>query len=535
MRTTLRYVAFGLLTVFAILSLTTAAVAQTESPTLTQKIVDADDHGELDMASEAGSHSGSAEAGQSPAPSVRLSLQDAIRFSLETNQEIGVVSYTPKQTQEEVKGANAVYDPVLFSEASYRRDPNLVTSITDIVTEDNGVTRTGVRKPLETGGSLSAYLETRYGDLNNAEFDRVYKNLVAPTIELRQPLLNNLGSKKEKTAIQIANYRASISQEDFRQKVIETVNSVTRAYWKLHLAGGLISVNQKNLDMAEEIYRREAERHSGGISQQLDVQRARSNVLSRRVTLIKSVEEFRVTMDRLKLLMNWRHLRLGSQYEVLPVQSPTTKLVRLEEAGVIETALRHRPDIIKVKQEMMIRESDEKLAAHQRLPTLEAYGRYGVSGYGEDFSGAMDDVSLNEDNIWEVGFNFEWAIGNRSAKSQYRKKKLRRIQAGARLKSLEDETRLEIKQILRRIATAMEEMRSSRLAREAAQKVVEGEFVRFDIGQTSNLELFRAQDLLAVTSRSYLRAVAGYNIALHDLEKAQGLLPEGITIDDAQR
>jgi hypothetical protein len=69
--------------------------------------------------------------------------------------------------------------------------------VTDIVTEDNGITRTGIRKPLETGGSLSAYLETRYGDLNNAEFDGVYKNLVAPTIRLRQPLLNNLGGKKK--------------------------------------------------------------------------------------------------------------------------------------------------------------------------------------------------------------------------------------------------------------------------------------------------------------------------------------------------
>ena len=241
---------------------------------------------------------------------------------------------TPKQAQEDVKGAQSVYDPLLFSDASFRRDPNLESSVNDIVTEDNGTSRTGIRKPLETGGSLSAYLETRYGDLNNAEFERVYKNLVAPTLELRQPLLNNLGGKKEKTAIKIANYQAHISKEEFRQKVIETANSVARVYWKLYLFKELIAVNQQNLDMAEEIYRRESERLARGISQQLDVERARSNVHSRRSTLLTSEEEYRVTMDRLKLLLNWKQLRIDSDYDVIPIQTPRTTPLSVDEMEV---------------------------------------------------------------------------------------------------------------------------------------------------------------------------------------------------------
>ncbi len=484
-----------------------------------------------------GSHPDSepSEETNSKMAAVRLSLIDAIRFSLEGNREIGVVSFTPKQAQEDVKGAQSVYDPLLFSDASFRRDPNLESSVNDIVTEDNGTSRTGIRKPLETGGSLSAYLETRYGDLNNAEFERVYKNLVAPTLELRQPLLNNLGGKKEKTAIKIANYQAHISKEEFRQKVIETANSVARVYWKLYLFKELIAVNQQNLDMAEEIYRRESERLARGISQQLDVERARSNVHSRRSTLLTSEEEYRVTMDRLKLLLNWKQLRIDSDYDVIPIQTPRTAPLSVDEMEVIETALKDRPEIIKAKQELKIRQAGEELALNQRLPKLDAFGRYGVSGYGEDFGGAVDDVSFNEDNVWEVGINFEWAIGNRSAKSQYQKNKLKRLQAKSQLESLEDDIKLDIRQVLQRIATSRGEIEATRLAREAAGKVVEGEFTRFDIGQTSNLELLRAQDLFAVTSRSYLRALTDYNIALHELSRAQGALPDGVTIDDARR
>ena len=104
-----------------------------------------------------------------------------------------------------------------------------------------------------------------------------------------------------------------------------------------------------------------------------------------------------------------------------------------------------------------------------------------------------------------------------------------------RLESLEDDIKLDIRQVLQRIATSRGEIEATRVAREAAGKVVEGEFTRFDIGQTSNLELLRAQDLFAVTSRSYLRALTDYNIALHELSRAQGALPDGFTIDDARR
>jgi outer membrane protein TolC len=466
---------------------------------------------------------------------VRLFLLDAIRFSLMGNRGIDVVAYEPRQAQEEVKGAQSVYDPLLFSDATYLRDPNLESSVTDIVTEDNGITKTGIRKPLETGGSLSAYLETRYGDLNNAEFERVYKNLVAPTLELRQPLLNNLGGKKEKTAIKIANYQANISKEEFREKVIETANSVAKVYWQLYLFRELIAVNQQNLDMAEEVYRREAERLARGITQQLDVARARSNAEARRSTLLRSKEEYRVAMDRLKLLLNWKKLRIDSEYEVIPIEPPRTTPLNVDETEAIETALKYRPEIVKAKQEVMIRQVDEDLAANQRLPKLDAFGRYGVSGYGEDFRDAIDDVSFNEDNVWAVGLNFEWAIGNRSANSQYRKKRLKRLQSNAQLQSIKDDIKLDIKQVLQRIATSRGEIEASRLAKDAAEKVVEGEFTRFDIGQTTNEELLRAQDLLAVTSRSFFRAIADYNIALHDLTRAKGELPDGITIEDATR
>ena len=466
---------------------------------------------------------------------VRLTLMDAIRYSLEGNREISVAAYDPKQAQAQIEGEESVYDPLVFADSTFRRDPNLDSSITDIVTEDDRRARAGFRKPLKTGGSISTYLETRYANLNNAAFPRTYKYIVAPTVEVQQPLLNNIGSKKEQTAIKIANYRATISAAEFRRKVIDVTTSVATVYWKLFLFKELIEINRVNLDMAEEVHRRESERYARGLSQQLDVQRARSNAQVRRSTLLRSQEEYKLAMDRLKLLLNWQEFNIDSNAAILPIESPETTSLNPDETEAIETALNNRPEIIKAQQELMIREVDETLAAHQRLPKLDAFGRYSVSGYGDEHDRAWSDVSVNDDDIWEVGLQFEWAFGNRAAESQYRRKSLGRLQANAQLRRVKDEVKLDVKQVLHRLATVSGEIDANRSAKEAAEKVVDGEFTRFDIGQTSNEELLRAQDLLAMTSRSYARAIADYNTTIQELTRAQGILPDGVTIEEAVR
>lgn len=466
---------------------------------------------------------------------VRLSLLDAIHYGLKGNREISVVAYAPGQARQDVENAEAVYDPLLFADTTFRREPNLDSSVTDIVTTHEGISQAGIRKPLKSGGHLSTYLETRYEDLNNATFERRYKYIVAPTIELRQPLLKNRGGKKERTAIQIANYQATISDEEFRQKVIEIANRVGNAYWKLFLYKEMVRINQQNLDMAEEVYRREKVRLARGISQQLDVERARSNLQTRRATVLRSREEYRVAMDRLKLLLNGSQLNIDSDLQVIPVETPQIVPVQVDETEAITTALNSRPEIVKAKQALMIREVDEELSSHQRLPTLDAVGRYSLSGYGKDLNRAGEDISLNDENSWEVGLYFEWAIGNRSARSAHQKKRLKRLQANGQLERLEDDVKLDVKQVLHGIVTARGEIESTQLAKEAAEKVVEGELARFDIGQAGNLELLRAQDLLAVNSRSFIRAVVDFNISMQELARAQGTLPHGVTIEEARK
>jgi outer membrane protein TolC/outer membrane protein OmpA-like peptidoglycan-associated protein len=463
--------------------------------------------------------------------SVPLSLLDAIRYSLEGNHDLRVVSYVPKQAAEDLADAESVYDPSLLADMEYRRDPNLLTSVTDIVMEDHGRIQTGIRKPLKTGGSLSTLLEMGFEELDNAQSGRVYKYSFGPTVEVRQPLPKNLGSKKEQAAIKIANYQADISEEEFRERVIEIVTRVARAYWQLYLARELVLINQQNFDMAEEVLRREAVRLAEGISKPFHVERARSNAQARRSTLLKSEERFRAVMDQVKLLLNWANVTIDSKVEVVPVERPRTLPIEVNEAEAVTVALDNRPELEKARHRVHIRRVEEGLSSHERLPQLDLLARYSFSGYGKEFSTAAEDTSLNDENAWVLGLNFEWPLGNRSAAARHRKKALERQQATAAVERMRAQIEREVKRVLLAINLAKGDIESTCLAKEAAEKVVQGEFARYDLEQTSNEELLRAQDLLAVTSRNYVRALADYNTALAELARAQGILPDGVTIE----
>ncbi len=462
---------------------------------------------------------------------VRLSLFDAIRHGLEKNQEIQIVAFTPQQAQEGLADAEAVFDPEFFTEGTYQRDPNLQSSVTRVVMEDGSLLQTGIRKPLGTGGSVSGALALGYGDLLNAEVDRTYRYTFAPTFEIRQPLLKNIGGREEKAAIKIANYQMGISKEEFRRKVIDIATRISKSYWQIYLLRDYVMIDRQNFEMAEEVYRREAVRVMEGLSQQLDVERARSNAESRRGNLIKSKERLRVGTDQLKLLINWSNVNIDSQATILPTDEPNMEPLVVNEKEVVEKAFQYRPELLQAKQRVSIRKVEEDLSEHLKLPTLDVFGRYAVSGYGQEFSDSVDNTAFNDEDAWAAGLNFEYPLGNRSVAAKARRKKLARRQAEEQMAHLRNQIKQEIKAVLSAIDHAKGKIKSNQIARESAGNVVAGEFARFEIGQTTNVELLRAQDLLAATSRSFIRAIVDYNMALADLKKVKGELPQGVSIE----
>jgi len=286
--------------------------------------------------------------------------------------------------------------------------------------------------------------------------------------------------------------------------------------------------------MAQEVYRRESVRVKEGISQQLDVERARSNAQRRRGNLVNSRERLRVALDQLKFLLNWSNLTIDSAVDIIPVDAPDTIVKMVNEQEAIEKALLHRPEIGRARQRLEIRKVEETLSRHLRLPNLDVFGRYAVTGYGREFSDSFNNTEFDDNDVWAAGLTFAYPFGNRSAQARYRKSSLERHQAAAQIERVQNQIKQDVKEVILSIRFAKGEIDSTLAAKVSAEKVVKGEFVRFEIGQTTNEELLRAQDLLAANSRNFARAVINYNVALAELARAQGVLPDGVSIEGSK-
>jgi outer membrane protein TolC len=266
----------------------------------------------------------------------------------------------------------------------------------------------------------------------------------------------------------------------------------------------------------------------------MDVSRARSVAAARRADVFRSRERVRVVTEQLKYLLNGPDLAIDADIEIIPTEIPRTAPVEISVAEALENGLKHRAEIRKAEKTREIAEIQENLSRHQRLPKLSAYFRYGLNGHDRHLNDAFRDIDFDDRNAWSVGLEFEAPLGNRSAEAVYRKQKLVRKQAGVALKQTANQIKLEIKEAVWAIERAKDVMASTRLEMTEAARVVEGEFERFELGQMTNEELFRAQDFLGNARRNHVQAVVGYNIALAELDRAQNILPYGLRFEDAQ-
>ena len=464
---------------------------------------------------------------------VHLTLFEAIRYSLEGNHNIRIVSHLPQQAQEELIRAESVYDSSLFLESTHGETygPWRAEVLDDTLAQKESQLQVGVRKPLTTGGNLSVFQAMDYFDSKSFKVLPSSQYASAPTVELTQPLLKNIGGKAERADISIAGLDLNISHQEFHRTVIDVANRVSQAYWRLFLNRAIVAISQQAYDMAEEVNRREVVRFTEGISKQLDVNRSRAAAEDRRSNVLKAKERVQVEMDQLKFLLNWSDVTIDSEVELIPLETPKTVVEDVDEVEAIVTALENRPEFAKAKYVVDISEIRQELARHEKLPELDALARYSFNSHGSNISDSIDSTQWDDKNSWVVGLEFKWPIGNNAAKARYRKRLSEHKQARSEVQRVIDRIRMEVKQAIYKIKLAKDDIEATRRAKVAGEMVVEGETARFELGQVTNEELLRAQDLLAGARQNNIRAIANYNIALSELARAQGVIGHGLSIE----
>lgn len=484
-------------------------------------------------------------------PRVPLTLEEVIRRTVVNNLDVKVASYQPAIEATRVLEAQARFDPTLFatlgSEITNRttagtfiQDPsnNFRSTISDRQRQVQYTGASGVRQILEGGGQIEARYQLRRTDLNPTTF------LIDPyteadlVLQLTQPLLRDFGGQVNRARIDISRNNQRLSVLDFRNSVEESVALAEQLYWQLVAAqlqvGNAERLLERTIRTADIIQQRLA-----NDATRLDLTQAQADAEIRRSVLVRAQARVRDLSDQLKQLMNDPQLPVTGLDLIVAESKPLEQPVRFDLAEMLETASVNRIELS--QQQLRVNNASITLdaAKNNLLPSLNFIGSINPSGLSDSWDGAISSQADFNRISYSVGLQMEIPLGNREARAIYRRSLLQRTQAITQFSSLLSQVALDVKTRAREVETSWQELVNARAAKFAQEQSLRAIQVQEDTGQPLTPFFVRnkldTQARLAEAEAQEYSALAAYNVALSQLERAKGTLLRynNITLEEA--
>ncbi len=159
------------------------------------------------------------------------------------------------------------------------------------------------------------------------------------------------------------------------------------------------------------------------------------------------------------------------------------------------------------------------LAKNRLLPRLAFEGGVGLSGLGKGAGDTLDRTASTDFYNMGAGLVLSYPLGNRSAHSQYNRRILEANQAKASLQRIRQQVIIDTKEAVRRVQTDFKRIRTTRTARQLAEKQLKAEQERLQLGLSTTRAVLEFQGDLAVGRGNEQRAIVDYNQSLANLRR----------------
>jgi len=479
--------------------------------------------------------------GREQTRTVKLSLQRAIELAVKHNLSLEQSRLAPAIAQAQETRARAEFDAILFTDASFTkrdtpRPAGVGQGLSNDQTSENVELRTGIRKPLTTGGQV-----TVEGALNRQQQSPSFFNVntfydADALLRLEQPLLRNFGTDVNTASIRLAENAQRRDVQQLKQRVLERVLQVEQAYWQLLLVKRQLQIQQRLLERTIEDRDRLKAREDFDVSP-VRLTEANSFVERRRSTVIRTRQDLRRQSDELKRLMNAPSLPVAGEALVMPVETPVEEPISYNLLDAVTTALQQRPALKQALLNIKDASIRQRVADNQRLPQLDLNATIAFSGLAaDDGAGAFEEVADRNFIDYVIGGTFSYPIGNRGPEARYTQRRLERRRSVLTYRDEAQQVVLDVKNALREMVRAYELMGSTRASRRAAadslRAIQEQEQAGAALTPEFLLDLkLDTQQRLAEAQIAEAEAQVDYNIAIARFYRAMGTLLDRNGID----
>ncbi|HOW85775.1 MAG TPA: TolC family protein [Candidatus Aminicenantes bacterium] len=489
---------------------------------------------------------------------ISLTLEDSILRALKNNLNVAAEVINPGLTSATVSQARQMYAPTIEIGLTGNRLEQLSTwSLQSAGSYVNRSTSTSaaITQRIPFGGTLQAGLSYDYSYSPNELFQSYNPSYTSRlNLVLKQPLLKNFGWTVSRKEIIIAQNNFEVSRSQFRDTLVATVYSVESAYWNLVYSIESLKTLRLSLDSGKDLLAKTKREVQVGTKAPIEVLNAEATVARREADILQAEALVKRSQDQLRTLLNIEVDPSARGLALVPADKPEFKpyTITLEEA--LAKAMTHRPDLDVAKSTIALKQVNFRVAKNQRLPQLDLQlvkASPGISGqqyiYDENnpflpptpgdpgsAGAAFRDAFKFLYNNWTAGVTLTVPFGDVFGKAQYAYAKLDLEQAQARLKTQEQQVFLEVSDAVRSLETAAKSVDAYRIARELAEKQLEAEMKKLNVGMSTNYFVLTYQDALASARSMEIKALVDYNVAVANIAKATGstLEDRGITLSD---
>jgi outer membrane protein TolC len=474
-----------------------------------------------------------------------LRLEDAVGLALEKNLDIQVSRLEPQSADFLIAGYRNTYQPSLSSTLGARDQYQLPTSSLNGGTKVNNGTRTfnfGMQQNVpKFGGSYSLTWSNSRLETSNtfSNFNPSFQtNLVAA---YTQPLMRGFKIDNTRQQLMISTINRDISEESVRATVAQTLANVRNAYWDLVFAQSAVEVARRALELADKLVEDNQARVEVGTLAPLDIVQAQAEAATRRQNLAAA----EATASTAELALK-RYIVSGTEdplwrQTIRPVDLPSLQPAPTDIEGAIRKALESRTDIQSSRKNLDSSDINIDYLHNQSLPSLDVNASYGAQGLGGTaivrtgplgnqvisqvipggYGDALNLLTQREYPTWNVSLTMSYPIGGNQAEAQHARARIQRTQQLTRLRALEVQVAAEVANAALTVQSNLKRVEAATAARELAQKRLEAEQSRFDVGMTTNFFVVQAQRDLRDAANVELRALADYRKSLVNFERSQ--------------
>jgi outer membrane protein len=479
---------------------------------------------------------------------LQLTLADAIQLVLLNSTDVRVSYLDYDDARYANLGARQVFDPLFSTVLNSRRGISPTTSTLEGAETLDSLGQDGRL----TVAQRVPFLGTRYdltftgtrADTNSrfSTFNPAYNSDL--TLRLTQPLLGTQRPYATRAVVLLAEQTVRESRATLEERLSRAIVGAVDAYWEAVQAGESLAVARNSLELAEATYERDKRALEIGALPPLDIHRSESTVASRRLEVIQSEYALKRSQDRLRRLVG---ADLDSQVAGLPLvlterAVPSGELLSVDPVSAREQARTRRPELSGLRYRLAGTETSLKVARGNLRPNVSVSAFYSTNGRGGTaldpttdpptilsrggFRQSLDQLRSLDFETYGFGVAVTLPFRNRGAEAEFGQARVDRERALYLLREQEQAVALDVQSAVDDLEKAKQSVAVARLARDLAQKTLEAEQRKRELGENTLFFVLEAQAGLATAELSYLRAAVEYQRAVTGIARATGTLLE---------